>query len=480
MRESGMATRAVEQDFSYVRRTKGFEPIHDILHETSSEYELQNLWLETLNIKKQWVTLEGQRINILTQGYKNPYSGPDFKDALIEINGVPFRGDIEIHRDGKEWYHHGHHLDARYNRVLLHIVETVDIGFTGAVNSLGNTIPTLLLSRETVKTLPLTAGKSFKKSNNMSIPPCVSQISFDYQSVVKMLAQQRVMQRIEQIRSRFKNVSLDQVLYEFMLYGLGAGSKYGPMYMELGRRFPYSMIKKWVQEDPRIPEAVFLAQTGYLQKGIQLKNPYALLLEQTLIEYLGSVIKHDVELESTSSCVSSVYPSALPPIKLAWLTGILCKLMDSLTDTFLSIAEKSIRLDQPWSLWESFLSVYHFYWSYYTTWEMKREQYPKKLLGKERIYSLLGNIVIPFCIFCIQEGLWGMREGQLWNFFYLLPGENTHWILRRMKTHTEFLFPHKRLMFYEQQALIQWYKNGCATHPECLDCPLKKEDEETW
>ena len=42
--------------------------------------------------------------------------------AEIEIGGKLQIGDVEIHVRSSEWYAHQHHLNSRYNRVILHAV----------------------------------------------------------------------------------------------------------------------------------------------------------------------------------------------------------------------------------------------------------------------------------------------------------------------------------------------------------------------
>ena len=88
---------------------------------------IPEFWLhETIQmpslIKHFFYSLTGQEVQIISTGTWNPIEGPDFQDALIAVNGVRIRGDIEIHRTIDEWFRHGHHLDTRYHRVVLHIL----------------------------------------------------------------------------------------------------------------------------------------------------------------------------------------------------------------------------------------------------------------------------------------------------------------------------------------------------------------------
>ncbi len=464
-----MAGRTVETSYALLEE-EGEELF--FLKEGVTEYDIQNVWFQADSLEKEWKTEEGHRVRILSTGYLNVYSGPDFKDALIEINGVPFRGDIEIHRRGKDWYQHGHHRDKRYDRVLLHVIMSKETDFIGAITSSGHAVPTLIIGdffeeQQNSRVEPFVMSKNV----DLKIPQCLKQIEYDYETLVRILAQQRVFQRVEQMRSRFREVSLDELIYEFLFYSLGMGTRFAPLYSKLAQQIPYSQASIWAAEEPRLLEAVFLSSLGYLQKGVELKNPYALLLENIKNQFLKDTSSCNIFQEDVTRSVVSVYPMANPSSRMAWMVGILSKVESSLSEFLLSLCERNFCAVPAWNLWENFFHIHHFYWSYYNTWEMKRSKVPHSLIGKERVYSILGNILFPFFIFCIQEGLWGQREEKIWELYFRLPGENRHWLLKKMRSHAEFLFPDRKLKFFEQQALIQWYRTGCSIHPQCIDCP---------
>jgi len=67
-------------------------------------------------------TSSGKRLQILSPGRLNVYSGPDFKDMAILLNGNIIIGDAEFHKKSNLWFEHKHQLDKNYNNVILHIV----------------------------------------------------------------------------------------------------------------------------------------------------------------------------------------------------------------------------------------------------------------------------------------------------------------------------------------------------------------------
>ena len=65
---------------------------------------------------------DGNAILIIDPGSLNTYDGPDFKQAILYMNGQIHHGDIECHKTPSGWYHHGHENDPNYQNVILHVV----------------------------------------------------------------------------------------------------------------------------------------------------------------------------------------------------------------------------------------------------------------------------------------------------------------------------------------------------------------------
>ncbi|ROL60182.1 DUF2851 family protein [Bacteroidetes/Chlorobi group bacterium ChocPot_Mid] len=72
-------------------------------------------------------THSGKRLQILSPGRINVYSGPDFKDTAILINGDIIIGDAEFHKNASDWFNHSHNVNPDYDSVILHIVLDNDL-----------------------------------------------------------------------------------------------------------------------------------------------------------------------------------------------------------------------------------------------------------------------------------------------------------------------------------------------------------------
>jgi hypothetical protein len=101
----------------------------------------RNKYFDTLSLN----TTDGKPVEVQTTGTLNNDGGPDFLNAKIRIGGVLYRGDIELHKTAKEWIEHSHHLDPKYNSVILHVIlhgKSTDIPQTTKSNRV---IPVLIL-----------------------------------------------------------------------------------------------------------------------------------------------------------------------------------------------------------------------------------------------------------------------------------------------------------------------------------------------
>lgn len=86
------------------------------------EGKIQEVWaLQSLQ-PARWRTTNGRDLKVRSPGRWNRGAGPDFREAVIEIDGEVRVGDIEIHLYREDWWRHGHHLDRNYDQVVLHVV----------------------------------------------------------------------------------------------------------------------------------------------------------------------------------------------------------------------------------------------------------------------------------------------------------------------------------------------------------------------
>jgi hypothetical protein len=112
------------------------------LHETA----LYEIWKRQC-YKFPLKTPSGEEITIIDAGIHNPdLDGPDFKNARIRIGNFTYVGDIEIDKNYNDWKTHGHNIDNKYTKVILHAF-LISQNHNGYVYSRdGRKIPSICLS----------------------------------------------------------------------------------------------------------------------------------------------------------------------------------------------------------------------------------------------------------------------------------------------------------------------------------------------
>ncbi|MBX5491558.1 MAG: DUF2851 family protein [Chloroflexi bacterium] len=103
------------------------------------------LWRAQAFARDALRTLDGRAVQIVYPGRPRPGGGPDYQGALVVIDHVLARGDVELHLRAGDWARHGHDRDPAYNATLLHVV-LWDDGAVPARRADGALVPTLALA----------------------------------------------------------------------------------------------------------------------------------------------------------------------------------------------------------------------------------------------------------------------------------------------------------------------------------------------
>lgn len=124
---------------------------------------LQFLWQYQVFPPDKLVTVQGESLTVLHPGQLNLDSGPDFLLASITLNEMQWGGAVEIHQFTSQWQKHGHHQDAAYQGVILHVVwENDGTDFSGS-------IPIL----EMIRIVPLEMYERYRRISTHNGPvPC--------------------------------------------------------------------------------------------------------------------------------------------------------------------------------------------------------------------------------------------------------------------------------------------------------------------
>lgn len=184
---------------------------------------------------------DGRDFRLHESGVYNEFgSGPDFLNAKVEMDGLIWNGNVEMHVRSSDWYSHGHHRDNAYNNVVLHIVLEDD----KPVIQNGNLLPTLEIGH----VIDQKHYQNFERLNYRTCGlPCDPFLSLVEPVHVRQMIDRSVINRLErkmcELQKLFEPTQKEQMIY--YLLARSFGSKYNSQsFEELATRLPYSVIRR--------------------------------------------------------------------------------------------------------------------------------------------------------------------------------------------------------------------------------------------
>ncbi len=283
-----------------------------------SEKFLQFIWQQQLFEKNDLRTIDGEKIQILHQGYPNSDAGADFFNAKVKIGEQIWAGNIEIHKKSSDWNNHKHNKDKAYDNVILHVVEHYD---TDVFTSSGVKIPTLVL-RYSKKLY----DNYMALITNKSDIPCAGFIgeidNFYIKSWQNRLLVERLSRKSAEILRVLSNYgnSWEEVFYIFLAKNFGFKTNALPFEM-LAKSLPYKAIAKQKDNLTQI-EAMLFGQAGFLQTA-ECQDTYTTLLRREY-EFLSK--KYNlVPISNSLWKFLRLRPVNFPTVRIAQLAAVLFK-----------------------------------------------------------------------------------------------------------------------------------------------------------
>ncbi|MBI3364087.1 MAG: DUF2851 family protein [Ignavibacteriae bacterium] len=188
-------------------------------HHHVPERFLRQLWKHKQFETTDLSTTDGKQIEILSPGILNTDGGPDFSDALIRIGGILYRGTVELHQHFDEWTTHSHHLDPKYNAVILHVVLHGHTAVTANMTESNRLVPVLVLDRYLTQSYRETWDAMIlsERAERLSTIKCYSGNDGIESSTIhawlEKLAVERVELKVRRFEERLKELSEEKWLH---------------------------------------------------------------------------------------------------------------------------------------------------------------------------------------------------------------------------------------------------------------------------
>ncbi|MFZ4622003.1 MAG: DUF2851 family protein [Bacteroidota bacterium] len=483
---------------------------------------LRHIWSRQLIDPERLVTSDGRAVRVSSPGNLSRKSGPDFREARIEIGGVMFTGDVEFHRTAADWLQHDHQNDPNFNSVILHVVLFGDAPPTHSHS--GRVIPTVVLEPFLLSSVDRIADQLSREehASRRNEIPCTS-INDPIEpeligEVLTLMYRERLQEKILLLHERLCDIIFSQqrsvgephppypelideiplpdakiskellqqklpwehLLYEQLMDALGYSNNRGPM-KQLAESVPLHVLKK---TEAAIPggfsplqlEAVLFRASGLLpvlpQVTDQDSKVYLHLLLSAWNELPQRIALSPLQPDAWN--FSPTRPSNFPTIRIATASVFLHRLLShSLLKSIIVIVAG--RFSSTQSKIEQLIALFdageHPFWNYHYSFAEAVHQ-RHAVLGRSRTLDILVNVIVPFS--ALYAKMFGNAElfDHCLNLALELPLLEENSILKRM----EKQLMKKKLPLhhaYQQQGLLQLQKRYCST-ARCTACSIGK------
>jgi uncharacterized protein DUF2851 len=400
-------------------------------------------------------TTDGRSVDVIHLGSWTHGFGPDFRNAIISIDGGPTEhGSVELHLRTRGWSDHRHHLDPRYNDVILHIVGQHDEVETR--RSDGKLVPTVVLD---IRALGLPTHEVDWSLVGGAV--CAERLAREQpdliRGIVERLGDNRITARAARIESRLTETTPDAVLYAEILDALGYVSNRDPMAAIVSRLPWTNLVVIAGQETDTFDRtlAALLGVGGFLPlsdaeiayTGLDPDRAHTL----TKI-WAGIAWEWDVKpITPTDWILARIRPSNHPIRRLvqaaALVTGSDFHLTAQLLDPLRAAADPTTFLMEL----------------------VDRQDVPA--LGIDRARAIVTNVLVPFgFVLASQTGDADLAEStaRVWES---LPGAESNERTRRAVRQITGDVGMKRLGARLQQGLIHLDQSLCGPR-RCYECPI--------
>lgn len=196
----------------------------EVAAERVPEAILSRIWHEGWH-SREMRTVDGRRVGVVYRGVWTHSNGPDFRGAMLEIDGRLVQGAVELHVRESDWTSHGHHLNPAYDAVILHVV--LEHNLPHAVHGPGGThIPTVhvqpylhgSIEQFVGSIVPMDMGRLGQRA---CLPTLANQRPAEIRAVLRREGWKRLTEKQLRFQQEMATRSPGETLYRGMLDGLG-------------------------------------------------------------------------------------------------------------------------------------------------------------------------------------------------------------------------------------------------------------------
>jgi len=409
---------------------------------------LHLVWEQNLFQNTDLLTTKNQLLKIHQTGILNHLQGPDFSNAVLEINGQKWAGTVEIHVKSSDWYAHEHQNDKNYHNVVLHVVYEHDVEVFD-VHS--NEIPTFELKKYIDKNVFLKYKKLMKGPKQWIF--CESQLkSFDTFKMniwLERLYVERLERKIGEIDEVYKKTGRDWEATLFLLMAkYFGGNVNGAIFLDAFSQVDFSVIRKQISN--KTTTSFLFGLIGLLAEN-EIEDAYYTSLKK---DYKYQQQKYQLKnLQLPKLNFYGCRPQNFPTIRLAQFISF----YEKNTNVFSEILNIKSNLKS----YNDFFSIeMNLYWKTHYNFKCTSKKSAKKI-SKSFINLLLMNVIVPVLFLYAKNK--GDDTSHLLELMYEIPSEKNS-IISKFKE-----LGIKVDSSLQSQAVLSLKKEYCDKE-RCVEC----------
>ncbi len=423
------------------------------MHQMIQEAFLHFVWKNQYFNKSRLLTQSGEAITIEKVGFHNNLAGPDFKEAVVTIDGMKWAGAVEIHLNSSDWEKHHHQGDPNYDNVILHVVYEDD---KEILDSHSRLLPTLSL-KGLIK--PKMLQRYTDMLQNDEKVPCAKQLhSVKVITRLSMLERtliSRVEHKAQEVVTLLQanNTDWEETAYQWLAKGLGFKTNAESM-LALAQMVPSRILHKHNQLQQY--EALLFGASGLL--SIDLKDEYLKSLKSEF-DYLSKKYELNRSLSYNQWHFSGVRPANFPTVRIAQLASMLYHHQN--------IFSLFTEFDDPKKLIKEFQITQTAYWQSHVVMD-KESKIKIGGLTKSAKENLMINTTVPLLVAYAKYQDTTEPLDKALNLLMALPKEENK-ITRLWKS-----VGWNVSSAFDSQGLIELHNNFCKKK-RCIECGIGAE-----
>jgi len=465
------------------------------------EKTIRCVWNDQVFNTNSLRTTGDDALEIIFQGYWNFGPGPDFKSAVIKVNGKTIEGDVEIHVHSSDWVAHDPSTSPEYSNVILHVFLWNSVLESDArqETSIYQLELKNYLARGILDLNDELDFDSYPTENQCDFGQChppLAQLSKEKLThLLNAAGDARIFTKMERFHDRTIINGYEQTFYEGITEALGYPDNKEP-FQKLAGALRLNTLKELLPKRIRQAEKVLHIQSLLFgMAGLigfkSLDTAELTADDRKYFEKLQNLWEKKYRSRAPSTPLTQsawkfggIRPANFPWRRIAGLahlivrhgeSGLFADYMETFQAGMATSSDEGGTVDIPGKIYDFFcLEADDDYWANHYSPGGKLLAKPQLLIGPSRSREITINIVIPIGLIFARAS----KSVKLESRFNVLfqsgkkPGDNK--LLRFMK---HYIFGNKKDMIKvlandkQTQGLMQVYQDFCTQNDNnCLRC----------